>query len=111
LVDATVDVAAVGGSGRVRSVKGWRRRGPRGSDVNWALAFLVPYAAVFVLFVVYPVGYGLWLGHRPASYAALFNDPIYLRTVVNTVVYLGVGVNLHLFGVWCAAAVGLLHPP
>ena len=30
------------------------RRGPQGSDINWALAFLVPYAAVFLLFVVYP---------------------------------------------------------
>ena len=97
-MDATVDVEAVGGSARKGLVKGWRRGGPRGSDTNWALAFLVPYAAVFVLFVVYPVGYGLWLGHRPASYAALFDDPIYLRTVVNTLIYLAIGVNLHLFG-------------
>lgn len=73
------------------------RRGLQGSDLTWALAFLVPYAAVFLLFVVYPVGYGLWLGHRPALYAELFSDPIYLRTLVNTVVFLAIGVNLHLF--------------
>ncbi|MGH7159594.1 MAG: carbohydrate ABC transporter permease [Acetobacteraceae bacterium] len=72
-------------------------RGLQGSDLTWALAFLVPYAAVFVLFVIYPVGYGLWLGHRPALYAELFADPIYLRTLVNTVVFLAIGVNLHLF--------------
>ncbi len=72
-------------------------RGLQGSDLTWALAFLVPYAAVFVLFVIYPVGYGLWLGHRPALYAELFADQIYLRTLVNTVVFLAIGVNLHLF--------------
>ncbi len=70
----------------------------QGSDTNWALAFLIPYIAVFLLFVLYPVGYGLYLGHRPVKYAELFHDPIYLRTVVNTLVYLAVGVNLHLFG-------------
>lgn len=40
----------------------------------------------------------MWLGRRPASYQALFRDPIYLKTVVNTLVYLAIGVNLHLFG-------------
>jgi multiple sugar transport system permease protein len=65
------------------------RGGLKGSDLNWA---------VFVLFVVYPVGYGLWLGHHPSSYRLLFADPIYLRTVVNTLIFLAVGVNLHLFG-------------
>src|ERR1700761_4368758 len=74
------------------------RGGPHGSDTRWALAFLIPYAAVFVLFVIYPVGYGLWLGHRAASYAALFAAPIYLKTVANTLIYLAIGVNLHLFG-------------
>ena len=49
------------------------------------------------LFVLYPVGYGLWLGRDPASYAELFADPIYLRTLVNTVLFLAIGVNLHLF--------------
>ena len=31
----------------------WRRR-PRGSELAWAVAFAVPYAWVFVAFVVYP---------------------------------------------------------
>jgi len=81
-----------------RIVSRFWRGGPHGSDLNWALAFLVPYAAVFLLFVLYPVGYGLWLGHRPISYQQLFSDPIYLRTVANTLIYLALGVNLHLFG-------------
>ncbi len=83
------------GRGQLRR---FRQGGLQGSDINWAMAFLVPYAGVFLLFVLYPVGYGLWLGHRPASYEQLFSDPIYLRTVVNTLIYLAVGVNLHLFG-------------
>ena len=53
--------------------------------------------SVFLFFVLYPVGYGLWLGHRPSLYAELFADPIYLRTLVNTVLFLAIGVNLHLF--------------
>jgi multiple sugar transport system permease protein len=53
---------------------------------------------IFLLFVIYPVAYGLWLGLRPASYAALLGDPIYLKTVANTLIYLALGVNLHLFG-------------
>jgi len=70
----------------------------QGSDINWAIAFLIPYIAVFLFFVLYPVGYGLYLGHSPAKYAQLVNDPIYVRTLVNTLVYLALGVNLHLFG-------------
>lgn len=72
-------------------------RGLQGSDTVWALAFLVPYVAVFLLFVIYPVGYGLWLGHKPSLYAELFSDPIYVKTLVNTVLFLAIGVNLHLF--------------
>ncbi len=68
-----------------------------GSESAWAVAFVLPYVAVFFAFVLYPVGYGLWLGSSPASYAALFDDPIYLRSVLNTLVFLAVGVNLKLF--------------
>ena len=40
------------------------RAAPAGSEFAWAIAFLVPYAAVFAAFVVYPVGYGLWMAQR-----------------------------------------------
>jgi multiple sugar transport system permease protein len=49
---------------------------------------------VFIAFVLYPVGYGLWLARHPASYAKLFDDPIFARTVVNTLIFLVVGINL-----------------
>src|SRR5215813_13557935 len=82
----------------------WRRtlsrslRGTmKGGEYTWALAFLVPYIAVFVAFVVYPVVYGLWMGSDVSLYRELFADPIYHNTVVNTVLYLALGVNVKMF--------------
>jgi len=60
----------------------------------WGTIMLAPYVLVFAVMVVYPVGYGLWLGLNWNSYKALFADPIFLRTVVNTIVFLFVAVNL-----------------
>jgi len=77
--------------------RAWRG-GLQGSEFTWAVAFTVPYIALFLAFVAYPVAYGVWLGHRPSLYAELFADPIYQRTVVNTVLYVGIGVNLKMFG-------------
>lgn len=67
------------------------------SELAWALAFLAPYLVVFAAFVVYPVGHGLWIARDPALYAELFADHRYLRTVVNTVLFVGLGVNLMMF--------------
>ena len=55
---------------------------------------VVPYLVVFVVFVVYPVGYGLWLARNPQSYVKLFEDPVFFRTAINTVVFLLVAVNV-----------------
>jgi multiple sugar transport system permease protein len=75
--------------------QGWHL-GLQGPDVVWALAFLVPYIATFVLFVMYPIGYGLWMGSDPALYSQLFADPIYQETVANTLLYVLIGVNLRM---------------
>jgi multiple sugar transport system permease protein len=69
-----------------------------GSDTAWAVAFLVPYAAVFVAFVVYPIAFGLWMGSDPALYETLFSDPLYLTTVFNTLLFAAIGVNVQIFG-------------
>jgi multiple sugar transport system permease protein len=74
------------------------RLGLQGSEFTWAIAFVIPYVALFLAFVAYPVLYGLWLGREPALYFELMSEPIYQRTVVNTIIYLGVGVNLKMFG-------------
>jgi multiple sugar transport system permease protein len=60
----------------------------------WGRALVVPYLVIFVAFVLYPVGYGLWLARNPASYVKLFDDPIFFRTAINTVVFVLVAVNV-----------------
>ena len=69
----------------------------QGSDVSWAIAFLVPYVAVFLAFVVYPVVFGLWLGSDPKLYVQVFENPHYPTTVLNTLLLAGVGVNVKMF--------------
>ena len=52
---------------------------------------------MFAAFVVYPVASGLWMAGDPALYRALLADPIYARTVVNTVLFVALGVNVKMF--------------
>ncbi|MGE4047302.1 MAG: carbohydrate ABC transporter permease [Acetobacteraceae bacterium] len=78
----------------------WRPAWPGGArsvDVAWATAFIIPYAAVFVAFAIYPVIYGLWLGSDPRLYATLFSSPHYPTVVINTLLLVGIGVNMKLF--------------
>jgi multiple sugar transport system permease protein len=60
----------------------------------WGRILLIPYALLFFIFVLYPVGYGLWLASNPSSYVKLFDDPIFYRTVINTIIFLAIGINL-----------------
>ena len=64
------------------------------SDSIWTLAFVLPYVAVLLAFVLVPLGYGLWMGSSPALYSALWGDPIYTRTLVNTLIFVGLSVNV-----------------
>ena len=84
----------IGPAVATRPVRRVRRGGLQGSDYVWAVAFAVPYAAVFLAFVIYPILYGLWLGSQPELYHRLFDDPRYPTAVLNTLIYVGVGVNL-----------------
>ena len=67
---------------------------PLNSFEFWGRLLVLPYLLVFVIFVVYPVGYGLWLARHPESYVKLFDDPIFFRTAVNTLVFLVVAINI-----------------
>ncbi|HXI57266.1 MAG TPA: sugar ABC transporter permease [Polyangia bacterium] len=60
----------------------------------WGLIFIAPYVLVFLVFVIFPVGYGLWLARQPQSYVRLFEDPVFTSAVVNTLVFLVVGINI-----------------
>src|SRR5262247_1237842 len=73
------------------------RGGLKGGEYTWAVAFVVPYIAVFLAFVAYPVVYGVWMGSEASLYRELFADPIYQSSVVNTVLYLALGVNVKMF--------------
>ena len=61
---------------------------------SWGLVLLAPYVVVFAVFVVYPVGYGLWLARHPASYVALADDPVFAGSVINTLLFLAVAINV-----------------
>src|SRR5262245_13668529 len=61
---------------------------------RWARLMVVPYLAIFLVFVLYPVGYGLWLARHPQSYVHLADDPIFYRSIVNTLLFLVVAINL-----------------
>src|SRR5258705_192707 len=73
-------------------------RGPLSARLTapqiWGFVLLAPYVLVFLAFVLYPVGYGLWLARHPASYVQLWNDAIFARSAVNTLFFLLVGINL-----------------
>ncbi len=60
----------------------------------WGIVLVAPYVLVFLVFVLYPVCYGFWIARRPGSFVLLFEDPIFARSVANTLVFLIVGINL-----------------
>lgn len=60
----------------------------------WGRLMVLPYVIFFVVFVVYPVCYGLWLARDPGNYVKLVDDPVFFRTAINTVIFVVVGVNL-----------------
>jgi len=94
----TASVVAVGRPAVRRQALALYLRGNlKGGEYTWAVAFLVPYVAVFLTFVVYPIVYGLWMGSEASLYRELFADPIYQSSVVNTVLYLALGVNVKMF--------------
>src|SRR5262249_62002958 len=72
-------------------------RNLHGPEIVWAIAFLLPYAAVFFAFLVYPVAYGLWMAREPALYRELAANLLYARAIINTVWYVGLGVNVQMF--------------
>src|SRR5258708_28208434 len=83
---------------RRRPLRRMWRGNLQGSEYTWAIAFTVPYIALFLAFVAYPVAFGAWLGRDPGLYVELAEDPIFQRTIVNTILYVGIAVNLKMFG-------------
>ena len=60
----------------------------------WGLAMILPYVLIFLLFVLYPVCYAFWIARSPAIYSKLVDDPIFWRTILNTLVFVIVAINI-----------------
>jgi multiple sugar transport system permease protein len=68
-----------------------------GSRNLQGLAFCLPLILLFLFFVVYPLYFEVTQALDPYTYEVLFSDPVYVQTIVNTLVYVGVAVNVKLF--------------
>ena len=58
------------------------------------LLFSLPLILLFLCFVVYPLYFEVTQALDRTTYDVLFSDPIYVQTVVNTVIYVVVAVNV-----------------
>ncbi len=102
MMSATQQALATEAPGRVFHRAGalWQSRmrvlhgGMPLSDYAWAIAFAIPYVCLFLAFVIYPICYGFFLGGNPALYKELATDPHYVTAMINTIIYVGIGVNV-----------------
>lgn len=69
---------------------------PRSRNVQ-GLLFSLPLIVLFLAFVAYPLYFEVTQALDLYTYEVLFNDPIYVQTIVNTLVYVGIAVNVKLF--------------
>jgi multiple sugar transport system permease protein len=69
---------------------------PRSRNLQ-GLLFSLPLIALFLAFVAYPLYFEVSQALDRYTYEVLFSDPIYVQTVVNTLVYVGIAVNVKLF--------------
>jgi multiple sugar transport system permease protein len=92
-----VSASAATESGVVAALGERRTRRWLSPHEAWGLAMLAPYVVIFCAFVLYPIAYGLWLARHPQTYVELFHDPIFARSVVNTLVFLAVAINVKMF--------------
>ena len=81
---AIPDVARVPSGPAKKGLSPWQK---------WGLILIAPYVVVFLVFVLYPVGYGLWLARHPHSYVKLLDDPIFARSILNTLAFVIIGIN------------------
>jgi multiple sugar transport system permease protein len=60
----------------------------------WGIIMIAPYILVFLLFVLYPIAYGFWTARHPETYVHLIDDPIFARSLVNTILFLVIAINV-----------------
>jgi multiple sugar transport system permease protein len=58
------------------------------------LAFCGPLVLLFLLLVLYPMVYMIYMGLDRLIYEDIFSDPIFIQTLWNTVIFVGCAVNV-----------------
>ncbi len=61
------------------------------------LAFCSPLVLLFVALVITPILYMLYMGLDASIYPAIFADPIFVQTLWNTIIFVGLAVNIKMF--------------
>ena len=61
------------------------------------LTFCSPLVLIFLLLVITPIAYMIYMGLDASIYPAIFSDPIFTQTLWNTVIFVGVAVNVKMF--------------
>jgi len=88
-MDQTVSVADLSA---VRSrTERWGRKTILG------LVFCAPLILIFLVLVIYPMLYEIYMGMDWTIYTAIFSDPIFVQTLWNTVLFVGIAVNVKMF--------------
>jgi multiple sugar transport system permease protein len=73
------------------------RRERWGGKTILGLAFCSPLILIFLLLVITPILYMLYMGMDQSIYPAIFSDPIFIQTLWNTVIFVGMAVNVKMF--------------
>jgi multiple sugar transport system permease protein len=72
-------------------------REPWAGKTLLGLAFCGPLVLLFLLLVLYPMLYMVYMGLDWDIYSDIFEDPIFVQTLWNTVIFVGVAVNVKMF--------------
>jgi multiple sugar transport system permease protein len=70
------------------------RRERWGRRTLLGLAFCSPLILIFLLLVITPILYMLYMGLDQSIYPAIFSDPIFIQTLWNTLLFVGIAVNV-----------------
>ena len=69
-------------------------KGEKATLTYYGLAFSLPFLFIFCAFILYPLLYGFTLAGDLSKYQELMQDNLYSMAIVNTLIYVGLGVNI-----------------
>jgi multiple sugar transport system permease protein len=73
------------------------RREPWLRKTLLGLTFCSPLVLIFLVLVITPITYMLYMGLDWSIYPAIFSDPVFIQTLWNTVIFVGFAVNVKMF--------------